>query len=102
MSGERRSGVPVRIRLFAALREAAGTSETTARPGPLADLLSELEERYGEPFVTRLRVASVLVDGQQTERNSGVEVPDEAEVALLPPFSGGAGGRGQSGNGGYR
>lgn len=87
--------MPVRIRLFAALREAAGTSEDTAAPAALPDLLAALEERYGEPFATRLRVASVLVDGQQTDRRADIDVPDGAEIALLPPFSGGAGGAGR-------
>lgn len=83
--------MPVRIRLFAALREAAGTSETTVRAGSLAELLDELEDRYGEPFASRLGVASVLVDGQQTDRRADAWVSDGAEVALLPPFSGGTG-----------
>ena len=79
----------VRIRLFAALREAAATSETAIDPGPLPQVLAQLEDRYGEPFSSRLQVASVLVDGDPVARNADVEVPEGAEVALLPPFSGG-------------
>lgn len=85
----------VTIRLFAALREAAGTSATTVGPGRLPDLLAELEARYGETFATRLRVASVLVDGDAVSRGEEVSVPDGAEVALLPPFSGGSGSAGR-------
>lgn len=81
--------VAVRVRLFAALREAAETSETTVAPGVLPDVLTELEQRYGEPFVSRLRVASVLVDGDHVDRVAAVEIRDGAEIAVLPPFSGG-------------
>jgi sulfur-carrier protein len=82
--------VAVRVRMFAALREAAGTEETTAFPGPLPVILDDLCGRYGERFARRLAVASVLVDGTAVARGARVEVPDEAEVALLPPVSGGS------------
>ena len=80
----------VRVRLFAALREAAGTAEVELAPGALHELLDELCARYGEPFTTRLSVASVLVDGDPATRSADLRVPDGAEVALLPPVSGGA------------
>ncbi|HVM00623.1 MAG TPA: MoaD/ThiS family protein [Egibacteraceae bacterium] len=80
----------VRVRLFAALREAAGTSETTASPGPLPTVLDELRARYDERFAARLAVCAVLVDGNPTPLDAPVDVPDGGEVALLPPFSGGA------------
>ena len=80
----------VRVRMFAALREAAGTSEVSAAPAPLPDVLDELRERYGEPFTSRLSVASVLVDGDSVDRDEDRWVPEGAEVALLPPFSGGS------------
>ena len=79
----------VRVRLFAALRDAAGTGETTVVAHRLPALLDELRSRYGEPFTTRLRQASVLVDGQATERGADVALREGVEVVLLPPFSGG-------------
>lgn len=79
----------VRVRLFAAVREAAGTGETTAGPGPLPAVLDELRERYDERFAARLAVCTVLVDGNPTPPDAALEVPDGAEIALLPPFSGG-------------
>ena len=81
----------VRIRFFAALREAAGEHETALAPGPLSDLLDQLRARYGEPFSSRLTLASVLVDGSAVPRGRDVEVHAGAEVALLPPVSGGTG-----------
>lgn len=80
----------VRVRLFAALREAAGEEETTVVAGPVSTLLDQLRRRYGEPFASRLELATVLVDGTATPRGSDVHVPDGAEVALLPPVSGGS------------
>jgi molybdopterin converting factor small subunit len=78
----------VRVRLFAALREAAGVSEVDEQPGRLGDILERLEHRYGERFSAVLGTASVLVDGGRCG-DRAIEVPDGAEVALLPPFSGG-------------
>jgi molybdopterin synthase sulfur carrier subunit len=82
----------VRVRMFAALREAAGTAEELVEPGALADLLESLCIRHGEDFRKRLAVSSVLVDGSTTPHDATCTVPDGAEVALLPPVSGGAGG----------
>ena len=81
----------VRVRMFAALREAAGEGETVLEAGPLPRLLDELRVRYGERFGTRLELCSVLVDGSPVSRTADVAVPDGAEVALLPPVSGGSG-----------
>lgn len=80
----------VRVRLFAALREAAGVAEFEVEPGPLPDLLDRLRERFGSVFSQRLEQASVLVDGRRRARDDALVVGDGAEIALLPPFSGGA------------
>lgn len=81
----------VRVRLFAALRDAAGTGEVELQSGPVAALVEELRARFGEPFATRVTVASVLLDGDPVARDSTVPAPDGAELALLPPVSGGQG-----------
>jgi sulfur-carrier protein len=78
----------VRVRLFASLREAAGTDEVAVEPGALAAVLDELRTRFGEPFATRLAVSSVLVDG--TVATAETAVAGGAEVVCLPPVSGGA------------
>lgn len=80
----------VRVRLFAAVREAAGIAEVEVDPGPLPFLLQELRDRFGQPFTDRLVVCSVLVDGVATPHQAEVPVDDGAEVVLLPPVSGGA------------
>ena len=78
----------VRIRLFAALREAAGVSEVQVPAGPLEGILTGLGDRFGDRFVAVLGYSSVLVDGERW-RDPTAPVPDGAELALLPPFSGG-------------
>lgn len=80
----------VKVLLFAALRESAGMASLEVEADSVAELLDQLRERFGEPFATRLDVASVLVDGQVVHSGSA-PLADGAEVALLPPFSGGAG-----------
>lgn len=80
----------VRVRLFASIREAAGTSEVSVEGGALRDVLAGLCERFGEPFTSRLASASLLVDGQPIRPSKDVVVADGAELAVLPPVSGGA------------
>jgi sulfur-carrier protein len=82
--------VAVRVRLFAALREAAGTGEDVLAPGPLPALLEVLRQRHGQRFADVLAICTVLVDGSAVSREATVDVPDGAELALLPPVSGGA------------
>lgn len=79
----------VQVRLFAALREAAGTGELTVAAGPLPAVLDELRGRYGVRFSEVLAISSVLIDGDATQHDAGVALPDGAELALLPPVSGG-------------
>ncbi|CAN5212160.1 hypothetical protein BH20ACT8_BH20ACT8_09570 [soil metagenome] len=80
----------VRVRLFAAIREAAGTGELDVEPAALPGLLAGLVDRFGEPFASRLTLCTVLVDGWAVPRERDDYVADGAEVALLPPVSGGS------------
>jgi molybdopterin synthase sulfur carrier subunit len=82
--------VAVTVRLFAALREAAGISEVDVAPATLPAIVDGLCARFGEPFTTRVSVASGLVDGQRVALTDDIDVADGSEVALLPPFSGGS------------
>lgn len=79
----------VEVRLFAGLRDAAGTARLDTDAADLATLLAELRQRFGEPFVTRLAASTVVVDGEPTDHDADVPLTDVEEVALLPPFSGG-------------
>lgn len=78
------------MRLFAALREAAGTTQIEVDPAPLSQIVRDLQVRFGEPFATRVKVASGLVDGRRVHLDDDVRVESGSELALLPPFSGGS------------
>lgn len=78
------------VRLFAALRAAAGTGRLTSDAADLHALLDELRGRFGEPFTSRLEVATVIVDGEPVDPAERRALTPASEVALLPPFSGGA------------
>ncbi len=79
----------VRVRLFAALREAAGDSWVEAPGKTVGDVVDVLSERYGERFAGVVSVASFVVNGERAGRQT--PIADGDEVALLPPVSGGAG-----------
>jgi molybdopterin synthase sulfur carrier subunit len=76
----------VTVLYFASLREAAGcASEVVATPASLAALYDELRARHGFALSRdRLRVA---VDGAFADWQAPVR--DGAEVAFIPPVSGG-------------
>ena len=77
----------VRVRLFAAYREAAGTRtlETPLAPGArVADLVAILAAR-----VPSLRTAPGMIAVNHTYVQSDVELHDGDEVAFIPPVSGG-------------
>jgi molybdopterin synthase catalytic subunit/molybdopterin synthase sulfur carrier subunit len=83
------SGAPVPdVRLFASLRELAGSSRVRAEGSTVGEVVENLSLRYGERFGQLARSGSFVVDGER----AGLEVPlsGDEEVALLPPVSGGS------------
>ena len=76
----------VTVLYFASLRDAAGVdSERVDRPASLAQLYDALRERHGFSLGReRLRVA---VDGEFARWDDAVV--EGAEVAFIPPVSGG-------------
>jgi sulfur-carrier protein len=79
----------VRLRLFAAAREAAGRSDATFEAATLGGLLEQARAAYGEPFVAVLRSARVWVNGEEPSAGDATLLGDDDEVAVLPPVSGG-------------
>ena len=77
----------VRVRLFAALREAADATEVEAQGQTVGDVVDDLSERFGERFAKIAAVGSFVVTGERAARSTPVTEGDE--VALLPPVSGG-------------
>jgi sulfur-carrier protein len=79
----------VRIRYWAAARDAAGTAEEDGPAGPLAALLAAAVARHGPALSALLGCCSFLVDGERRGRADGREIPAGAVVEVLPPFAGG-------------
>lgn len=78
--------VPV-LRLFAAAREAAGTSRDEVPGATVDEVLAVAGERYGRAFRDVLASSRVWVNGEPAEGADPVGPADE--VAVLPPVSGG-------------
>lgn len=77
----------VRVRLFAALRELAGTSNTEAEGRSVGEVAEALARVHGERFARIAAVSTFVVNGERAGRDSPVAEGDE--VAILPPVSGG-------------
>ena len=85
----------VRLRLFAAAREAAGRASDDfllADATNVAGLLRGACDRYGPEFEAVLRTSRVWVNGDEPGAGLETVLADHDEVAVLPPVSGGAGG----------
>lgn len=80
-----------RLRLFAGLREAAGTASDEIDAPDLATLLDEARRRYGPQFARSLEFTSVMVNREPVDsaQASTIALSANDEVALLPPVSGG-------------
>jgi molybdopterin synthase sulfur carrier subunit len=78
--------VSVTVLYFASLRDAAGVaSEQLAQPASLPELYAELQVRHC--FGLRQEQLRVAVDGEFC--GWGATVADGAEIAFIPPVSGG-------------
>jgi len=76
------------LRLFANLRESAGTDIADFDAKTVDDLLGQASDRFGDQFRSGLGAARVWVNGEQAEPSTHLAPTDE--VALIPPVSGGA------------
>jgi MoaD family protein len=78
----------MRVRLFASLRELAGSSQMELDAPDVGDLLDQLSRKFGPEFDRIMAAGSVVVDGERAGRDHRLE--PQADVALLPPVSGGS------------
>jgi len=76
-----------RLRLFANLRESAGTDSVEIDAPTVSDLLTKASSRFGERFTSGMASAGVWVNGEQAEGSTPITATDE--IALIPPVSGG-------------
>jgi molybdopterin synthase sulfur carrier subunit len=80
----------IRLRLFAAARDAAGRAEETFDVATLADVLDAARASYGDGFAAVLDRARVWLNGDDPPDGPATLLADGDEVAVLPPVSGGA------------
>ena len=79
-----------KLRLFASIREAAGTGATTVDGDTVGAALDAAIAKFGgpeSPFATVLGECNVWCNGVPAELGDAVSEADE--IALLPPVSGG-------------
>lgn len=79
----------VRVRLFAAAREAAGTAVLSVEPQTLGAVLAALRRDLGTEFSSVLDTARVWVNGDDPSAGDATALAPGDEVAVLPPVSGG-------------
>lgn len=79
----------VRLRLFAAARDAAGTSASDLEATTLGDALASARAAFGEEFAAVLACARVWVNGDEPADGEASVLRDGDEVAVIPPVSGG-------------
>lgn len=77
----------VRLLLFAAAREAAGTRQVELTAATVVEVLEQARARFGEAFAAVLDGSRVWVNGEPCEPKTLLSEGDE--VAVLPPVSGG-------------
>jgi len=81
------SSISVRVRLFAAYREAAGRNQLETRVAPGATVGDLVDQLAGQ--VPSLKQSRGLVAVNHTYVQLGTILHDGDEVALIPPVSGG-------------
>ena len=76
------------LRLFAAAREAAGTTRVEIQGESVGAVLSQAVALYGPDFAAVVRQSRIWCNGLPASAEDPVSAADE--VAVLPPVSGGA------------
>ncbi|MEX0663167.1 MAG: MoaD family protein [Acidimicrobiia bacterium] len=79
----------VRLRLFAAARDAAGTASEDIEAATVGEVLTHARAAYGSQFVEVLEHSRVWLNGDEPTEGDATPVADGDEVAVLPPVSGG-------------
>jgi len=77
-----------RLRLFANLREIAGTGSVEVAGSTVEEVLQGAIDRFGGEFARALEPAQVWVNGERAR--AGAPISADSEVAAIPPVSGGA------------
>ena len=76
------------LRLFASIREIAGTSSLEVDVNNVSDAIAEACAQFGDDFAALVPSCRIWVNGNPAEPIDSVTAQDE--IALLPPVSGGS------------
>ena len=79
----------VTLRLFAHLREIAGTGKVEVEADDVAGAIEAACHRFGPAFTDALATAAVWLDGEPVDDVHAVVLGPSSELALVPPVSGG-------------
>lgn len=77
-----------KVRLFANLREIAGTSRVEIPAATVGEVLENASAKFGPDFEKGLETSRVWVNGEEAQPVDAVS--DSDEVVVLPPVSGGS------------
>jgi sulfur-carrier protein len=75
------------LRLFASVKQMAGTGSVILSGATVSDVVEEASTRFGAEFSDMAKNCRIWLNGNPTEINTPVN--DDDEIALLPPVSGG-------------
>ncbi|MFQ5522550.1 MAG: MoaD/ThiS family protein [Acidimicrobiia bacterium] len=76
------------LRLFASLREIAGTARVEIPGSTVGEVVAAAGEKFGPGFVRGVETSRVWLNGEEASMDDPVSETDE--VVVLPPVSGGA------------
>lgn len=77
-----------KVRLFANLREIAGTSRVDISAPTVGEAMVQAGEKFGPEFEKGLKTSRVWVNGE--EATAADQLTDSDELVVLPPVSGGS------------
>ena len=77
-----------KLRLFANLREIAGTSRLEVPAATVGEAIDSITTTYGAEFSKGIESSRIWVNGDEADRT--VAVSDGDEIVILPPVSGGS------------
>ncbi len=80
-----------RLRLFAGVKEVAGTDEIEVDVSTVGGLVAEADGRFGADFIRARSGANLWLNGETEIEDLATPIGRKDEVSIIPPVSGGSG-----------